>query len=143
MQIVPARASDERAIRGLLESAGLPSGDITTQSLAGFLVVHDESRVVGVIGLDLGGETALLRSLAVNDSARKSGIGARLVEAAEALARARGVLRLYLLTTTASNFFLKRGYAIVDRDAAPSVIRQTPRFRTLCPASSSLMEKVL
>lgn len=98
---------------------------------------------MGVVGLDIDGDVALLRSLAVEPAARNRGIGDRLLQEAESLAHANAVRKLYLLTTTAQDYFSIRGYCAVDRATAPAGIQQTPQFRTLCPSSSILMEKIL
>ena len=62
---------------------------------------------------------------------------------AEAHAAEKGVETLYLLTTTAADFFARRGYEAVPRSAAPAAIAATPQFRDLCPASSVLMRKTI
>jgi amino-acid N-acetyltransferase len=54
---------------------------------------------VGLVGLELHGRDALLRSLVVDPNSRTNGIGSQLVEHAENYARARGVDSIYLLTT--------------------------------------------
>ena len=58
-----------------------------------------------LVGLELHGTSALLRSLVVHPDVRLTGIGKMLVEHAETQARARGVRAMYLLTTTASGSF--------------------------------------
>ena len=97
----------------------------------------------GVVGLEIYGKAALLRSLAVRADRRGQGIGSRLVECAESYARERGVTSLYLLTMTAEAFFRHRGYSPLARDKAPEAIRATTEFAGICPASSSFMVKRL
>ena len=48
-----------------------------------------------------------------------------------------------LLTTTAEDFFVRRGYGVVGRDAAPAVVQKTTEFRSLCPDSAVCMMKHL
>jgi len=48
-----------------------------------------------------------------------------------------------LLTETASAFFQKFGYEIIDRQTAPKEIRMTSEFQELCPDSAKLMRLVL
>jgi amino-acid N-acetyltransferase len=98
---------------------------------------------VGLVGLELHGCDALLRSLVVDPTSRTEGIGSQLVEHAENYARARGVESVYLLTTTAESFFARRGYARVDRRNAPESISTTREFSSICPASSAFMLKRL
>ena len=98
---------------------------------------------MGVVGVEVYGSVGLLRSLAVEPSHRKSGLGVSLVSNAETWAAEQGVETLYLLTTTAAQFFARRGYEAVPRSEAPAAIAATAQFSDLCPASSTFMRKVL
>jgi len=62
---------------------------------------------------------------------------------AERHAREHGAREIYLLTTTAERFFARAGYESVPRNDAPSAIRETSEFATICPASAALMRKRL
>lgn len=135
----PTRAG---AIR-LLESAGLPASDITDEGMSAFLYVGSAHAPDALVGLEIYGADALLRSLVVAPTLRVRGVGTQLVAKAESFARARGVSTLYLLTTTAEKFFRDRGYVDVPRSAAPARIRSTEEFAGLCPASSAFLSKVL
>lgn len=89
------------------------------------------------------GGAGLLRSLAVAPEARGRGLGVRLVDAAEARARADGLGALYLLTTTAAPFFEARGYALVDRTEVPEPVRQSAEFASVCPSTAASLGKRL
>lgn len=141
MEIVPVQAVDEAAIKRLLTSSELPTSDLSGESLKHFLVTWRGDALTGVVGLEIEGEVALLRSLAVPESQRGRGIGCELVGAAENLAQQRGVREIFLLTTTAEEFFAARGYRRISREQAPPAIRAGAQFRELCPSSSSLMVK--
>jgi amino-acid N-acetyltransferase len=143
MDIESTRADELLPLTQLLESAGLPTSDLTITSLVHFLSLRDGQRLVGAIGLDVVGEIALLRSLVVDSARRDRGLGGELVRAAEAHAAQHGVRQLYLLTTTADAFFASRGYVNADRENAPDAIRRMPQFAELCPASSTFMTKIL
>lgn len=139
-----ALADDLPAIVGLLNEAGLPTGDLADGLPGRFLVVEDtRGTLIGVIGLELNGRTGLLRSLAVAPAWRGQAIAARLVDRCELDARSAGVDELYLLTTSAADYFLRRAYAIVARDAVPAAIGQHAQFRSLCPASAKCLRKTL
>ena len=127
----------------LLRSAELPIEDLTDAHLQHFFMASSPDSVVGLVGLELHGRDALLRSLVVDPNARTKGIGCQLVEHAERYARARGVGSIYLLTTTAEKFFAQRGYARVERSTAPDSIRTTREFSSICPTSSAFMFKHL
>lgn len=98
---------------------------------------------IAMVGLELLGEHALLRSLVVAPPARAAGVGSSLLDHAENYAKFRGVVALYLLTTTAEGFFGRRGFARTDRDSVPASIRSTREFAEFCPASSTIMVKSL
>src|SRR5689334_22732873 len=120
MQLRPATVHDLPAIVALLGDAGLPCQDLTAAHVAGFLVAAGGNAVLGIVGLERYGENALLRSLAVRRENRSTGLGAQLADAMEEHARQAGVAALYLLTTTAADFFRHRGYEVIDRAASPS-----------------------
>lgn len=143
MQIRPAQASDEQAIRRLLETSGLPTTDLSDPAWSGFLVADVSGRIEGVVGLEIENGVGLLRSLATSAAVRSRGVGRRLVAAAEERAVSMGVRMLCLLTTTAAEYFERLGYRRRERDDAPAFIRHTRQFRELCPVSAALMEKSL
>jgi amino-acid N-acetyltransferase len=131
------------AVKAFLKECALPFEDITPRHLRHFLGCRLGSRWIGVVGLELRGNVALLRSLAVRSQYRGRGMGGWLVARAEEYARNLHLNYLYLLTTTAQKFFLRCGYKIIDRATAPASIRATAEFRDLCPASSVCMRKRL
>jgi amino-acid N-acetyltransferase len=130
-------------VRALLESASLPAADLTDEHMTHFFFSGAPSAPDGVVGVELCGEHALLRSLVVMPSRRTSGLGTHLVEHAEAHARAAGARDIFLLTTTAEAFFRRRGYRAARRDDAPPEIRRTREFADICPASSVFLAKTL
>jgi amino-acid N-acetyltransferase len=130
-------------VRALLESASLPAADLSDAHMAHFFFSGPASAPEGLVGVELCGRHALLRSLVVVPSRRTSGLGTRLVEHAEAHARAAGAHDIYLLTTTAEAFFRRRGYRTAQRDDAPPEIRRTREFADICPASSAFLTKPL
>jgi amino-acid N-acetyltransferase len=127
----------------LLAANELPCVDLTDAHLKHFFCAGSPEAPTGIVGLELCGSAALLRSLAVGNSARNAGLGSALVAHAEAYARAQGARAMYLLTTTAEEFFAGRGYVRVDRQHAPAGIRATREFADICPASSAFMVKQL
>jgi amino-acid N-acetyltransferase len=131
------------AVKQLLSESSLPIEDITAQHLHHFFGCGSGLELEGLVGLELYGEVALLRSLAVAASRRGSGVGSGLVAHAERHARDQGVQSLYLLTTTAEKFFLRRGYTRIPRDEAPAAIKGTKEFSGICPTSSAFMVKYL
>lgn len=136
------RRPPEAPARRLLVECGLPASDLDARHFEDFLGCG-RSDLRGVVGLEVFGCVALLRSLGVAEEARGAGCGRALVEGIEAHARQRGVSDLYLLTTTAEAFFVRLGYTRMERDQAPGPITRTKEFSDLCPGSAVLMMKRL
>lgn len=131
------------AARLLLEAEGLPASDLDAAQLEHFFFAGADAAPLGIVGLEIFAGVALLRSLVVQSSARGSGLGGALLRHAESYAASRQVRDLFLLTTTAENFFLRHGYEPSARSSAPAAIVQTQEFSSLCPASSAFMRKRL
>jgi amino-acid N-acetyltransferase len=143
MTLRPAEPEDLSAIQSLLQSLGLPHHDLTPSKLEHFLVYAEDETLCGVVGLELCGSDALLRSLAVPQKRRHEGIGARLVEAIERHAEAVGVASIYLLTTTATDYFRHFGYTPIGRDELPPAVQDTDEAASLCPSSATCMRKCI
>jgi len=129
--------------KALLEAAGLPTEDLTAQHCDHFFFLGSPDAPSGLVGLELFGDVALLRSLVVTAHHQRTGAGSALLRHAEQAASEAGVREIYLLTTTAESFFEKRGYRRATRDAAPPAIRATREFAGICPASSAFMTRTL
>ena len=140
----PATAADLPAAADFLTACGLPAQDLTVEVLAGFkLAFAADGRLVGLIGLEAFGDTGLLRSLAVAPELRGQGLGEQLLERCEAEARRAGLSALYLLTTTAADYFRRRAYDDVPRETVPAAIAAHAQFRNLCPSSARCLRKAL
>lgn len=137
-----AGPDDFDAVETLLESNDLPHRDVRTGP-GRFLVAWAGAERVGVGGVEAYGSNGLLRSVAVAESNRGRGYGTALCDALEERARNDGVGTLYLLTTTASAFFRRRGYEPVAREDVPPAVRRTAEFTDLCPASAVCLKKAL
>jgi amino-acid N-acetyltransferase len=138
-----ATAGDRPAVIALLGAAGLPTSDLGAATDLRLRVVRDRDRVVGAIGLERFGTSGLLRSLVVAPEMRGRGLGGVLVDSVERDARRAGLDALVLLTQTAEPFFAARGYARIERAAAPESVKTSAEFASLCPASAVTMIKPL
>jgi amino-acid N-acetyltransferase len=125
----------------LLQAQGLPVSDVSAEHLEHFFFVGSDGSPTGLVGLELYGTDALLRSLVVAENVRAKGLGSTLINHAEQYAASKGVRSIYLLTTTAEAFFKRLGYVGIERSHAPTSIQQTREFADLCPASSVFMLK--
>jgi amino-acid N-acetyltransferase len=128
-------------VETLLERNDLPA-DVRSKPDC-FYVASAGGDRVGTGGIERYGTDGLLRSLVVERSYRGEGYGTAIRGALEAEARADGIETLYLLTTTAADFFAAAGYARIDRAEAPDTIRETTEFVDLCPASAACLRKSL
>jgi len=137
------RSEEESAVKDLIDACQLPTQDLAGEMLRHFLVARKGDRVVGVIGLEICGQHALLRSLAVAEDFRCQGIAARLTTFIARYAVSHGIQKIYLLTMTAKDFFAKQGYVELDRSQAPADIQATREFKDLCPDTAVCMYRAL
>jgi amino-acid N-acetyltransferase len=142
MELRSPRHDEPEGIRTLLQENGLPVEDLDTATID-FIVACEQDRPIGVVGLQRFESAGLLRSLAVQPNARRAGMGAALVRAAESRAQAAGLQQLVLLTQTAERFFASRGYAAIARDAAPTPVQDSTEFSSICPSTATCMIKQL
>jgi amino-acid N-acetyltransferase len=134
----PAVERDWPEIAAVLQRHGLPL-DGAADHLADFVVAESDEGICGVAGLEVHGEAALLRSVAV--VAPGDGLGTRLVTHVITQAEARGIRDLVLLTTTAGAFFPRFGFTAVSRDDVPAALRTSAEFQGACPASALVMRR--
>ena len=139
--IAPAREEDLPAIEGLLAEAGLPTN--AGLHLGNFFVARHDGRILGCVGMEVRGSDALFRSLAVDPAYRGSGLGRRLYETLAERARAKGVERAYLLTTSIASLAESWGFRRIDRAQVPAAIRETSQFRGVCCSSAMAMWRTL
>ncbi len=142
LSLRPATARDLPAVEQLLTASSLPLAGVA-ENLEGFVVAESGGELVGVAGLEVCCNNALLRSVAVDPAWRGHGVGRQLVERVIAEAEARGIRALYLLTTTAERYFPSFGFRRTTREAVPEEVRATAEFRGACPASAVVMSREL
>ena len=136
---------DREAVIALLQQAGLPTDDVSSDLVSTFLSARDslEGSIVGLVGVQPFGNFGLLRSLVVLPDLRGAGLGRQLLLAAEQSARNAGVYELWRLTIDADSFFASHGYNAHRREDAPGAIQATREFSELCPGGAILMKKRL
>ena len=142
LEIRSATVNDLHAVVSLLRARDLPVdgfADLLRADPDRVLLAELNDMVVGSAALDVHGEHALLRSVAVARDLSALGVGTRLVNDLLALARSNGITSLYLLTTTASQWFPKFGFTVTDRAAVPAAIASTVEFTSACPSSAVVM----
>lgn len=139
----PAEAGDLPRVRELLAGAGLPLDGIEDQFGPAYVVAERDGELVGVEGVERYGDAGLLRSAAVAEQMRGQGLGEALTRERLSWARGQGMRELWLLTTTASEFFPRFGFARAVREEAPAPLQGSPEFREACPASAVAMRLTL
>lgn len=138
MRMSPGVPQTLPSVLALLRACDLPETGVR-EAFDGFMVAQAGDEVVGCCGLEVHGKHGLLRSLAVTPQYRGRGLGERLVHAAIERARREGLSAVYLLTTTARDFFVRLGFETCPRDEAPDAIRASWEFRTGCPSTAAFM----
>ncbi|MEJ7599363.1 MAG: UDP-N-acetylmuramate--L-alanine ligase [Kofleriaceae bacterium] len=134
----PAKRADMAAVRECLVTAGLAHELARDDLFPSFYVLRNERGVAGTVALEVVGDDAILRSLAVDPEFRGAGYGWMLADMAVSQARWRGVRRIYLVTDSASDFFAaKFGFRVVDRSTIAKQVASHEGFGR--PASSQLV----
>ncbi|BCS32931.1 hypothetical protein TBR22_A21550 [Luteitalea sp. TBR-22] len=131
-----AAPGDWPAIEALLTRHALPTAG-AADHLAHFVVAEQGGAITGVAGLEVYGDAALLRSVAVAEPGE--GLGTVLVTAALDHARSAGVHDVILLTTTAARYFPRFGFVPIARADVPEALHASAEFRGACPASAEAM----
>lgn len=125
MQIRRAVTSDGVQIHALINQyAGkelmLPRTLLSVyENIRDFHVADEEGRILGCSALHFTwGDMAEVRSLAVDETAGKRGIGRALVEANIAEAKEHGLVQVYAFTYV-TDFFSKLGFRVVPHESMP------------------------
>lgn len=134
-----ATPGDLGAVEATLRDSSLPLDGLQEQFGDGYAVAEAGGRIIGVEGIEVHGEDGLLRSAAVVSDWRGRGVGDALTRDRILWAKRRGLRSLYLLTTTAGDYFPRFGFAPVDRDQAPAAVRESREFADACPATALFM----
>jgi amino-acid N-acetyltransferase len=108
-----------------------------------FVIATDEKGTwYGVAGLEIYGQSALLRSFAVNENFRRMGHGKSLVDAILRNAKQNGVHTIYLLTENAFDYFKHLGFDLVDRKDIDRAVMASLEF-TQCRSTALAMRKAI
>ena len=137
-----ATAHDADAVLALLRDNALPN-DGLADHWASTIVAGMDGTIVGSAALEIYGEGALLRSVAVAPAWHRRGVGHDLTAAALQMAGERRLPAVYLLTTTAEQFFPKFGFERIERADVPTSVQASVEFTSACPSSATVMRKIL
>jgi amino-acid N-acetyltransferase len=140
--IRPAAAGDLDGIRQLLISNDLPTAGVD-EHWKTFIIAVDGDRMVACGGAEAYQFAALIRSVAVHPEYRSRGLGRRIVRQLLDRLASRGLREFYLLTTTAEEYFRKRGFKTIDRDEVHPQLLSSRELQDACPASAVCMRLVM
>jgi protein-tyrosine-phosphatase/N-acetylglutamate synthase-like GNAT family acetyltransferase len=138
-----ARAEDLDAVRALAARAELPVEGLGDQFPDGYTVALRGDTVVGAAGLEIHGDAGVLRSVVVAPGERGTGLGVTLTADRLVAARQRGLAAVYLLTTTAADFYDRFGFRPFPRSEVPAAVASSPEFASICPSSAACRRLVL
>ena len=130
-------------VEALLASLNLPTAGLRDQFPDGYSVVMDRGLVVGCAGLERYETVGLLRSVAVEPAYQRLGVGGLLVADRLRAAKSLGLAAVYLLTTTAPDYFGRWGFRPAERSRVPALLSVCPEFAGACPASAACLSLAL
>lgn len=137
-----ARKTDFSSVVALLAAAQLPPDDAASW-IDHFVVAERDGEVVGAAGLELYGDSALLRSVVTANDVRGTGTGAALTNAAIEWARAMRIESVYLLTTSAGDWFPRFGFERITRDDVPAEVKASVQFQLVTCSTATVMRRKL
>jgi N-acetylglutamate synthase-like GNAT family acetyltransferase len=137
-----ANIEDAARVTDLLVGNKLPTAGVD-DGINEFSVADIGDKLIGVIGMELYGKNALLRSAAVSSERQGQGIGRALVGEMLSKARSRGVADIFLLTTTAEKYFESFGFTKIERAEVPDELGASEELRGACPDTATVMRLVL
>ena len=130
-ELVVEQTRDLECVCAMLARAGMDTDGIDWPA-ACYIVAYFGDDVVGMIGIEPKIDAAVIRSLWVNESMRRRGIGGALLAAARKAAHTRGARHLYLFGADAGRFFERHGFtavAVADVIAAIPGVPEVERIR--------------
>jgi protein-tyrosine-phosphatase/N-acetylglutamate synthase-like GNAT family acetyltransferase len=143
VELGAAGADDLDAASALAARAELPVEGLVDQFPAGYVVARRRDEIVGAAGLEVHGNAGVLRSIVVAASERGTGLGVVLTADRLVAARERKLEAVYLLTTTAADFYDRFGFRPFPRAEVPDQVASCPEFASICPSSASCRRLLL
>ena len=134
-----AHRGDLESVLFLLEASHLPADGVEEAFGPNFVIAQANDEIVGVAGVELHTPWGLLRSVAVRDDMRGTGLGRVLVENRIEWARMRALAGLGLFTIDAAPFFDHLGFERIGRGEIPAPLRDSSEFSLVCPVSADVL----
>ncbi|NKB89600.1 MAG: GNAT family N-acetyltransferase [Acidobacteria bacterium] len=138
MELGLVRDSEHAEVDALVQDSGLPLDDIDHCRGTQF-VARSDGKIVATAALEIRGDDAVLRSVAVAKDRRGEHLGDQIVTYAVQEAKRLHLHGLYLLTETAEGFFPRFGFVEEPRDAAPAEIQESVEYCHVCGSHAIAM----
>jgi len=138
LAIRSATLADYASISILLKQVNLPTQGVK-EYLDNFVVLKDGELLIGTGGLEIYGDKALLRSLAVHPDYQNKGLGKWIYQHILENAKNQNITELYLLTETAERFFTTVGFEKISRELVDERVKTSEEFRSVCPTTAACM----
>ena len=119
--------ADLPLIAELLGASGLSAASVRLDAGRYWLAWDQGMSLVGVVGLEVQGTAALLRSLAVDPRFRGRGHGVSLVRHAMKMAGESGCTDVYAYSTGATEFFVRCGFVPASVAEAAGRLSSAPQ----------------
>lgn len=132
-------SSDLITFKNLLAENKLPNEDIGSENQI-FWGSWEDNLLVGGIGVEIYGQVAILRSMVVDETYRNQQIAGTLYTELLEYCIGKGILQLFLLTSTAKVYFERKGWSVFTRDNVPDEIKSSDEFTHLCPSTATCMQ---
>ena len=128
IDIEVATLADAQSIYELLTDCDLSTLEVLEPGTV-YLVARLAEKMVGVCGLEFDGESALLRSVAVDNGTRGRGIARALIDGVRGELRRRGTRAVFLFSKDTGAFFENLGWVEVPVSEAADALRQAPQVK--------------
>jgi N-acetylglutamate synthase-like GNAT family acetyltransferase len=123
-----ATLADAQSIHQLLTDCDLSISEVLEPGTV-YFVARLSEKVVGVCGLEFDGESALLRSVAVDNGMRGRGIARALIDDALRELHCKSIRVLFLFSKDMGAYFENLGWVEVPVGEAADALRQAPQVK--------------
>jgi amino-acid N-acetyltransferase len=127
----------------LLSGSSLPASDLKSNDNIQLFGTYQNNKLMACIGVEIYSDSALVRSLIVDQKFRNKGVGKKFLGFFQTYCIQNNVNVVFFLTETSEKYLEKLGFKKCNRKNAPLSIKGTTQFSALCPSSSSFMKKIL